>query len=334
MDVLSNVLSVTSLATSTLGSREFIAPWAIAIDSPRESAVHIMRRGTAWLRHGDHEPIRLNAGDVVLLAGGRPHVLSSERDVRDPEPMAQAIARSYNNVVPSLRGRADANSESTALQCAGYEFSNDGFSPDGVHPLLSLLPPVVVLPAQRVESDPELLLLLQLLGREAQHRETGVELVLPRLLDTLFVYILRAWLREQPDGTAGWLGALRDPQIRKALTLIHESPQAPWTVESLARQAAMSRAAFAKRFMDLVGQPPLAYVTRWRMDLAAKLLRESREPVARIASRVGYLSETAFAKAFRRRRKMPPGAYRFQRTRRAAAEAAERAVIVEERHAS
>lgn len=334
MDVLSNVLSVTSLATSTLGSREFIAPWAIAIDSPRESAVHIMRRGTAWLRHGDHEPIRLNAGDVVLLAGGRPHVLSSERDVRDPEPMAQAIARSYNNVVPSLRGRADANSESTALQCAGYEFSNDGFSPDGVHPLLSLLPPVVVLPAQRVESDPELLLLLQLLGREAQHRETGVELVLPRLLDTLFVYILRAWLREQPDGTAGWLGALRDPQIRKALTLIHESPQAPWTVESLARQAAMSRAAFAKRFMDLVGQPPLAYVTRWRMDLAAKLLRESREPVARIASRVGYLSETAFAKAFRRRRKMPPGAYRFQRTRRAAAEAAERTVIVEERHAS
>lgn len=81
----------------------------------------------------------------------------------------------------------------------------------------------------------------------------------------------------------------------------------------------MSRAAFAKRFMDLVGQPPLAYVTRWRMDLAAKLLRESREPVARIASRVGYLSETAFAKAFRRRRQMPPGAYRFQRTRRAAA---------------
>ncbi|HEU4487592.1 MAG TPA: AraC family transcriptional regulator [Povalibacter sp.] len=319
MDVLSNVLSVTSLATSTLGSREFLAPWAIAIDAPRESAVHIVRRGSAWLHHGDHEPIRLNTGDIVLLAGGRPHVLSSDRDARDPEPIAQAIARSYNNVVPSLRGRADTNSEATWLQCAGYEFANDGFSPDGVHPLLSLLPPAIVIPAQRVEADSELQLLLQLIGREAQHREAGAELVLPRLIDTLFVYIVRAWLRDQPDGSAGWLGALRDPQIRKALTLIHESPQAPWTVESLARQAAMSRAAFAKRFMDLVGQPPLAYVTRWRMDLAAKLLRESREPVARIASRVGYLSETAFAKAFRRRRQMPPGAYRFQRTRRAAA---------------
>jgi len=128
------------------------------------------------------------------------------------------------------------------------------------------------------------------------------------------VYSLRAWLRDQPEGSAGWLGALRDPQIRKALTQIHEAPQAPWTVESLARSVAMSRAAFAKRFADIVGEPPLAYVTRWRMDLAAKLLRESREPVARIAGRVGYLSETAFAKAFRRRRHVAPGQYRYRRT--------------------
>lgn len=321
MDVLSNVLSVTSLATSTLGSREFQAPWAVLVDSPQESAVHIVRRGSCWLRHGDSEPIRLNAGDLVLLANGKAHVLSSERDAVEAEPMAQAIARSHNHVVPSLRGR-DSNAESTLLQCAGYQFSTDGFSPDGVHPLLSLLPPAIVIPAQRVEADTELQLLLRLMAQEAQRRDAGVELVLPRLIDTLFIYILRVWLHDQPEGSAGWLGALRDSQIRRALTLIHESPQAPWTVESLARQAAMSRAAFAKRFMDLVGQPPLAYVTRWRMDLAAKLLRESREPVARIASRVGYLSETAFAKAFRRRRKMPPGAYRFQRTRRGAAEAA------------
>lgn len=321
MDVLSNVLSVTSLATSTLGSREFVAPWAILIDAPKESAVHIVRRGTAWLRVGDEEPVRLNTGDIVLLAGGRKHVLSSEREPREPEPVAQAIARAHNNVVPSLRGRADG-AESTVIQCAGYSFSTDGFSPEGAHPLLSLLPPVIVLRANRADEDVELQLLLRLLSLEATRRDAGAELVLPRLIDTLFVYILRVWLRDQPEGAAGWLGALRDPQIRKALSLIHESPQAPWTVESLARQAAMSRAAFAKRFMDLVGQPPLAYVTRWRMDLAAKLLRESREPVARIASKVGYLSETAFAKAFRRRRKMPPGAYRSQRTRRARPEVA------------
>lgn len=323
MDVLSNVLNVTSLATSVIGSREFIAPWAIAIDAPQESSVHIIRRGSAWLRHGDDEAVRLNAGDIALLTSGAKHVLSSDRDVREPEPVAQAIARAHNGVVPSLRGRNDGSGEATLVQSAGYRFANDGFSPEGAHPLLSLLPAVVVVRADKVNEDPELQLLLRLLSHEAGRREAGGELVLPRLLDTLFVYLLRVWQRDQPEGTAGWFGALRDPQIRKALTLIHESPQAPWTVESLARQVAMSRAAFAKRFMDLVGQPPLAYVTRWRMDLAAKLLRESREPVARIASKVGYLSETAFAKAFRRRRKMPPGAYRFQRTRRARATTAD-----------
>lgn len=321
MDVLSNVLSVTSLATTTLGSREFLAPWAIAIDSPQESSLHIVRRGSCWLRIANGEPQRLNTGDLVLLTGGKPHVLSSERDPKDPEPLAQAAARAHNGIVPSLRGRPDGAAESTALQSGAYHFSNDAFSPEGAHPLLSLLPASIVIPAHRVEADAELQLLLRLLSQEVQHRDVGVELVMPRLVDALFVYILRLWLRDQPEGTAGWFGALRDTQIRKALSLIHESPQAPWTVESLARQAAMSRAAFAKRFMDLVGQPPLAYVTRWRMDLAAKLLRESREPVARIASRVGYLSETAFAKAFRRRRKMPPGAYRSQRLRRANAEA-------------
>jgi AraC-like DNA-binding protein len=317
MDVLTNVLSVTNLASTALGWREFLPPWSIVMDMPQESAVYIVRRGSTWLRYGEDEPVRLNAGDLALLPHGRAHILSSEREPRDHEPWLQAMARSHNNVVPSLRGKSDPSAESTVVQCAGYRFAADGFGADGVHPLTALLPAVIVIRAERVAADGELQLLLRLLSQEATRRDHGAELVQPRLIDALFVYILRNWLRDQPEGTAGWLGALRDPQIRKALALIHESPQAPWTVESLARQVAMSRAAFAKRFMDMVGQPPLGYVTRWRMDLAAKLLRESREPVARIASRVGYLSETAFAKAFRRRRKMPPGAYRYQRLRRA-----------------
>ncbi len=309
MDVLSNVLNVTAIASIVLGSRQFLSPWGLQIDGVDQSTVYIVRRGSCWLRYGNAEPIRLNAGDVALLAHGAAHSLSSERDMRNLEPYPQAIARSHNSIVPSLHGKPDPNAESTVLQSAGYRFSQEG-----AHPLLALLPPVIRIPAAQANGDNELQTLLRLLTQEATHREVGTDLVLPRLIDTLFVYVLRTWLRDQPEGSAGWLGALRDPQIRKALSLIHESPQVPWTVESLAQQAAMSRAAFAKRFMDLVGEPPLAYVTRWRMDLAAKMLRESREPVARIAGRVGYLSETAFAKAFRRRRKMPPGAYRYQRT--------------------
>ncbi len=311
MDVLSNVLKVTNLATHVLGSREFIAPWGIHVEARPGAAVHIVKRGSCWLKRGDHEVIRLNAGDVVLLATGEAHSLSSDREMRDLEPQQQALARSQGGVVPPRRGVADAAVEPTVLQCAGYELSEEA-----AHPLLSLLPPIVRLPADQTQSDSELEMLLRLIGQEIAKRDAGSELVVPRLIDALFVYILRAWLREQPEGSGGWLGALRDPQIRKALALIHDSPQAPWTVESLARSVAMSRAAFAKRFTELVGEPPLAYVTRWRMDLAAKLLRESMEPVSRIAGRVGYISETAFAKAFRRRRNVAPGQYRYGRTRR------------------
>lgn len=311
MDVLSNVLKVTNLATHVLGSREFIAPWGIRIDAQGSAAVHIVKRGSCWLKRGDEEPIRLNAGDVVLLATAETHSLSSDRQAHDLEPYQEAVARSQGTIVPARKGVADVTIEPTVLQCAGYQLSQEA-----AHPLLSLLPPVVRLPADQTQGDRELEMLLCLIGHEIAKREAGTELVVPRLIDALFIYILRAWLRQQPEGAGGWLGALRDPQIRKALSLIHDSPQVPWTVESLARSVAMSRAAFAKRFTDLVGEPPLAYATRWRMDLAAKLLRESMEPVSRIAGRVGYLSETAFAKAFRRRRKIAPGQYRYGRTRR------------------
>lgn len=310
MDVLSNVLSVSKLETHVLGAREFVAPWGIHIDAQPHVAVHMVKRGSCWLRRNNGEILRLNAGDVVLMASGEAHDLSSDRDMRQLEPYKDAIARSQGTVVWPENGRADSTVEPTVLQCAGYELSQET-----THPLVSLLPPVIRLPVDQMNGDSELQTLLRLIGQEIGRREAGSELVVPRLIDALFVYILRAWLREQPEGSGGWLGALRDPQIRKALAQVHESPQAPWTVESLARSVAMSRAAFAKRFTDLVGEPPLAYVTRWRMDLAAKLLRESKEPVARIAGRVGYISETAFAKAFRRKRKVAPGQYRYRQVR-------------------
>jgi AraC-like DNA-binding protein len=308
MDVLSNVLQVTRLATHIIGTREFQPPFGIHVHLHAHSAVHIVRRGSCWLRLPDAEPIRLSAGDIVLLGNGEPHSLSSSRDGAHVEDYSEAMTRAQNGVVPPRNGIVDATQESTVLQCAGYTFSQED-----AHPLLTILPPVIRIPAEEATADTELQTLVRLLTQEATRRESGSELVLPRLIDCLLVYILRAWLRDQPEGTGGWLGALRDTQIRRALTLVHESPQHPWTVESLAKTVAMSRAAFARRFNELVGEPPLAYVTRWRMDLAAKLLRESRDPVARIAGKVGYISETAFAKAFRRRRNMAPGRYRFGR---------------------
>lgn len=311
MDVLSNVLKVTNLVTHVLGPHEFIAPWGIQVDARANAAVYVVKRGACWLKRDDRETVQLKTGDVVLLARGDAHSLSSEREMRDLERYEDAIARARGMTVPPRSGFPHAAVESTILQYATYELSRDA-----AHPLLSLLPPIVRLSADRTRGDSEFDALLQLIGEEAIKREAGCGHVVPRFMDALFVYILRAWLHDQPEGSGGWLGALRDPQIRKALTLVHRSPQAPWTVELLARSVAMSRAAFAKRFTDLVGEPPLAYVTRWRMDLAAKLLRESMEPVSRIAGRVGYISETAFAKAFRRRRNIAPGQYRYGRARK------------------
>lgn len=291
MDVLSNVLTITNLATHVQGAQEFVAPWEMRIDAHERSTLHIVRRGACWLHRADAAPLRLNAGDVVLLTQGDAHTLSSHHD-----------------------GRSDPTAQTASLQSASYELSREG-----AHPLLALLPPVIHVSAPEARTDSELQVLLRLAIQETNGSGAGGDFVLHRLVDALFVFLVRDWLRTQPEATCGWLGALRDPQIGKALALIHERPQATWTVELLARSAAMSRAAFAKRFTDFVGEPPLTYITRWRMDLAAKMLRESREPVARIASKVGYISETAFAKAFRRRRQVAPGAYRFQRRAQARA---------------
>lgn len=285
MDVLSNVLTIMNLATHVQAAQELVAPWEMRIDAHERSTLHVVRRGACWLHRTGAAPLRLNAGDAVLLTHGDAHTLSSHPD-----------------------GRLDAAAQPASIQSASYELSREG-----AHPLLALLPQVIHAPAAATGADSELPALLRLAIQESNASDAGSAFVLHRLLDALFVYLVRDWLRAQPEAAGAWLGALRDPQIGKALALIHERPQAPWTVELLARSAAMSRAAFAKRFNDFVGEPPLTYITRWRMDLAAKMLRESREPVARIASKVGYISETAFAKAFRRRRQVAPGAYRFQR---------------------
>jgi AraC-like DNA-binding protein len=139
-----------------------------------------------------------------------------------------------------------------------------------------------------------------------------VDAIVPALLDVLVLYILRAWFDEPAahPPAAGWAAALRDPAVSAALSAIHRHPARPWTVAGLAARAGLSRAAFARRFAALVGQPPLAYLTWWRMTTAARLLRDSNAPLGAVAGRIGYTSEFAFAEAFKRAYGLAPGAYR------------------------
>lgn len=300
MDVLTDVLQVSQLGNAVLNRSELLRPWGLEVGPEVRAAVHVVERGVCWLRVGGAPPLRIGPGDVVLVPRGTRHVLSDA-----PRSRTLPYARALSEMRTRLARRNAPVPDSTVVLCAEVKF--DEAEP---HPLMAVLPELVYLPAETAGGDEGLRAVVRLLLREALTRPAGAELVVPRLIDTLLVFVVRTWMAEQPIGSAGWLGAMRDPQIGAALGLVHEEPAHPWTVETLAQRVAMSRAVFARRFAALVGEPPLTYVTRWRMNLAAKLLRTTTLSAERIAERVGYDSPTAFGSAFRRQFRVPPGRYR------------------------
>jgi AraC-like DNA-binding protein len=303
-DVLADVLSVTRLGATVIAQAELVPPWGLEIDRVAEAHVHVVLRGSCWLRTTrQRTPLRLAAGDVLLLRGGVGHSICDDPRTK-PAPHRQVLAAMPRRLAALPRTRAH---ETTLVLCAKYMFHHVG-----PHPLLSLLPELLQLPAREAQRHDQLQLLLQLLRGEAIEARSGSELVVPRLVDSLLVFVVRAWLDAQPVGAGGWFGALRDPAIASALSLIHDRPAEPWSVEGLAREVATSRATFARRFRRLVGETPVAYLTRWRMCLAAKLLSESDASLEEIATRVGYESAAALSKAFRRSTGAAPGQFRAQ----------------------
>jgi AraC-like DNA-binding protein len=264
---------------------------------------------------------------ITTMRTGRPHSSRSERSAPwrlRPEPFAGAgfhvvlrgsclllpergdpVPLAAGDVVCLLphappHGLADAGAPAELL-CGAYQMD-----PARAHPLLAELPGLIHLPAHR----PELRAATDLLDAELSRPGPGTAAAVPALLDLLLLYILRAAVAEH--AVSGWVGALADPAVGTALRRIHRSPGRMWTVADLAGEAGLSRAAFARRFTTLVGRPPLAYLTWWRMTTAARLLREGDLPVRSVAARAGYTSEFAFTKAFKRELGVPPNEYRFQ----------------------
>jgi AraC-like DNA-binding protein len=302
MDVLADVLAVSRVGATVVAQAELVPPWGLAIDPIAQAHVHVVQRGACWLRtSADPRPLRLVAGDVVLIRQGVGHSIGDDPRTR-PEPYRSVLDAMPRRLAALPPSRAH---ETTVVLCAKYLFQQTG-----AHPLTALLPPLIHLPAERAAREERLQLLLELLRQEASNGGTGSELVIPRLVDSLLVYVVRAWLDGEPVGAAGWFGALREPAVARALSLIHERPQAPWSVAGLAREVAQSRATFARRFAELVGESPIAYLTRWRMCLAAKLLGETELTLDAIGARVGYETAAAFSKAFRRSQGSAPGHFR------------------------
>jgi AraC-like DNA-binding protein len=306
MDLLSDVLAVMRTGRPRSALLTWHGPWAQEFASvPGAAGFHVILQGQCWLTGPGREPIALGTGDVVFRPHGRSHTLADRPDARaltaacvpDPAPSAPLFAIDTVGVAGDAAG--------TVTLCGAYEID-----PALVHPLLHDLPELIHLPA-RLGRHPHLRAAVDLLAAELERPRLGTDALVPALLDALLLYILRTWLDRAPATEAtGWPAALRDVAVASALSAIHRDPARPWTVATLAAEARLSRAPFARRFTALVGRPPLTYLTWWRLTSAARLLRQDDAPLVLVAKSVGYTSEYAFANAFKRRYGTAPGRYR------------------------
>jgi AraC-like DNA-binding protein len=320
-DALTGLLDLAAVR-GVLGARIAAgADWGWWSAAAPGAAFHAVTEGRAWLARPGAEPIELAPGDVLLLPGGAEHALGS-----DPEAVARTGPERFDPYTLAddgtvLIGRDAATAPRTRILCAHYEHD-----PSASAPVLALLPDVIHLRADSCGSA-ALAATVTLLAGELSASQPASTLVLGRLVDVLLVQVLRAWLAHGDAAGPGVgrpspLRALRDPVAGAAMARIHAAPEHPWTTEELARATAVSRATLARRFPATVGETPAGYLTRRRMDLAARRLRDTDDSLEQIAQAVGYTSVYAFSRAFRRARAVPPGRYRTQARAAAAASAA------------
>lgn len=281
---------------------EFGAPWGLAL--PRMDGClmfHVVIAGRCWLELDGVEPAVLDTGDLVLLPHGEGHRLVSEPG--QPTQDLFALPREVQGERYELL-RLHGGGMPTSLVCGAVRFEHPA-----ARRLVQMLPPVLTVQATRSLRADWMHSTLALMAQEAREMRPGGEAVVTRLADILVIQAIRLWLDQAPAARTGWLGALQDRQIGRAIAAIHRDPAHPWTVASLAAVAAVSRSAFAARFTERVGMPALQYVTQWRMHLALGWMQARQgESLAQLAGRAGYQSEAAFSRAFKRVNGVSPGA--------------------------
>lgn len=299
-DVLGDVLATLQLQSSVYCQSEIYAQgWALDFQAISGAAFHIVSEGCCWLIRGtDRVPVE--RGDLVILPQGDAHFMADAPDA----PVCAHIHLIDDNPQSWRLLRWGDEALSTILVCGTFTFG--AYSAGSI---LAQLPPVLHFTAGASRRN-GLHMAIEALIDEANADRQGKEAVLHRLADILFVKIIRAALGEPVAATRGWLAGLRDAQVAAALTAIHADPTRSWTVASMAQQAAMSRSAFAARFAELVGRSPIEYLSEWRMQMASSLLGQSGLSLAQVAEQIGYSSDIAFSKAFKRQYGISPAAYR------------------------
>jgi AraC-like DNA-binding protein len=317
MDAFSEVLNAVKLKGALFFNAEFSSPWGIA--APRSDSMapallpgaehliifHLLIEGSAFAQLEDGRPIGLGAGDIVIFPHGDPHRLEngSPSKLLDGEDMLALIQ--CRNMGPM---RAGGSGEVTRFVC-GYMACD----PQLCRPILEGLPPVLKVNIRSGASGPWLEDSIRRLVEEVSSHQPGSEAMLAKLSETLFVETLRQYVASLPAEQTGWLAGARDPVVGKSLAILHSRVDHPWTIAELAREVGMSRSALVERFDRYLSEPPMAYLMRWRLQLAARRLASTSHSVAEISGEVGYESEAAFSRAFKREFGSPPAQFRRER---------------------
>jgi len=313
MDVLSDLLRVVRLDGAYFYPVEAAAPWCVVSARASELAprilpgaehlisYHVLIKGSCFAGLAGEEQVELLAGDVIIFPHGDSTVMSSARGLEiGAGTNSKSPARYPETVLLGEHGLQRTSFVCGFLGCESRPFN----------PLIAALPRLLHV---RGMLDSWAGGFTRQLVEESRHQRAGSDTVLTRLAELMFIEVLRRYLADLPAGQSGWLAGLRDETVGRALSLLHGRPERNWTLANLAREVASSRSNLARRFTELVGQPPMQYLANWRMQVAANLLVQRTDKVATIAAEVGYDSEAAFSRAFKKSTGHAPGAWRAAR---------------------
>ena len=322
IDVLSDILRTVRLTGALFFPLETSSPWVDEIPATSVFAAsvlpgaqhvvsyHIVMRGSCWAALPEQVPVRLEAGDIFVVPHGDPYVMSSAPDLRSNAPADWVLSffrQMTAGAAPSVVVEGGGGPERAELVCG---FLGCDLRP--FNPVLEALPSSIRLRPRATAPD-HLTHVVEFALAESRQRRSGAACVLLRLSEVLFVEVVRRYLDGLAPGQTGWLAGLRDPIVGHALSVLHQRPADAWTLERLAKEVGVSRSVLAESFARLVGQPPMQYLARWRMQLAARLLSDGTAKVAVVAQEVGYDSESAFSRAFKKIAGTSPAGWRHRR---------------------
>jgi AraC-like DNA-binding protein len=303
VDPLGEALHFLRMSGTFYCRSEFTAPWGLELPAMKGWLMfHVVNSGRCWVDVKGAEPRLLRRGDLALVPHGEGHRLASEPGI--------AAARLFDLPRERVSERYEilrhgGGGAATNLVCGAVRFDH----PAAFH-LIKILPSLITIEAWDSAQMDWIQSILRFMAAEAKELRPGGETVITRLADILVIQAIRSWIAQDPSAQTGWLGALKDKQVGHAITLVHRDPARAWSVASLAAEVAMSRSAFAARFTELVGEPPMHYVGRWRMNVALASLKEDGATLGELAIRLGYQSEAAFSRAFKRFIGVSPGSVR------------------------